>query len=47
MAGYRLERSEAIYNEAQKVIAGGVNSGVRGPAAGWMPAPPVVDHGAG
>jgi glutamate-1-semialdehyde 2,1-aminomutase len=47
MTEYQLARSHAIYNEAQKVLAGGVNSGVRGPAAGWIPGPPVVDHGAG
>jgi glutamate-1-semialdehyde 2,1-aminomutase len=47
MSEYRLARSASLYAEAQKVIAGGVNSGVRGPAAGWAPAPPVVDHGSG
>jgi glutamate-1-semialdehyde 2,1-aminomutase len=47
MPEYRLARSASLYAEAQEVIAGGVNSGVRGPAAGWAPAPPVVDHGSG
>jgi glutamate-1-semialdehyde 2,1-aminomutase len=47
MSPYQLARSESLYAEAQKVIAGGVNSGVRGPAAGWVPGPPVVDHGSG
>ncbi len=47
MSEYRLARSASVYAEAQKVIAGGVNSGVRGPSAGWSPAPPVVDHGSG
>ena len=42
-----FERSEELYAKAQKVIAGGVNSGVRGPSAGWIPCPPVVARGAG
>ena len=40
-------RSEELYLAAQAVIAGGVNSGARGPQAGWVPGPPVVDHGRG
>jgi glutamate-1-semialdehyde 2,1-aminomutase len=40
-------RSEAAYLAAQEVIAGGVNSGARGPGAGWVPGPPVVARGEG
>ncbi len=47
MAIYQTTKSEAIYAAAQEVIAGGVNSGARGPQAGWVPGPPVVDHGRG
>ena len=32
---------------AEQVIAGGVNSGARGPDAGWLPSPPVVARGKG
>ncbi len=44
---YTTTRSEELYEAAQRVIPGGVNSGARGPQAGWVPAPPVVDHGRG
>jgi len=47
MPELRTDRSQSLYAAAQEVIAGGVNSGVRGPSAGWVPGPPVVDHGAG
>ncbi len=47
MSGYSTTRSQALYLAAQDVIAGGVNSGARGPGAGWVPGPPVVDHGEG
>jgi glutamate-1-semialdehyde 2,1-aminomutase len=40
-------RSEAAYLAAQEVIPGGVNSGARGPRAGWVPGPPVVARGEG
>jgi glutamate-1-semialdehyde 2,1-aminomutase len=43
----RTTRSEELYAAAQEVIAGGVNSGARGPQAGWVPGPPVVEHGQG
>jgi glutamate-1-semialdehyde 2,1-aminomutase len=44
---HRTSTSEAIYAAAQEVIAGGVNSGARGPQAGWIPGPPVVARGEG
>ena len=44
---YSTTRSEAAYLAAQEVIAGGVNSGARGPGAGWVPGPPVAARGAG
>lgn len=47
MAVYQTTRSEELYAAAQEVIAGGVNSGARGPEAGWVPGPPVVARGSG
>jgi glutamate-1-semialdehyde 2,1-aminomutase len=47
MAVYQTTRSEELYLAAQEVIAGGVNSGARGPQAGWVPGPPVVARGEG
>jgi len=47
MAAYSTTKSQELYLAAQDVIAGGVNSGARGPGAGWVPGPPVVDHGRG
>ena len=47
MATYRTTRSEELYLAAQDVIAGGVNSGARGPQAGWVPGPPVAARGEG
>jgi glutamate-1-semialdehyde 2,1-aminomutase len=44
---YITTRSEAAYLTAQEVIPGGVNSGARGPQAGWVPGPPVVARGRG
>jgi glutamate-1-semialdehyde 2,1-aminomutase len=44
---YSLDRSNTAYEAAQRVIAGGVNSGARGPQAGWVPGPPVVARGEG
>jgi glutamate-1-semialdehyde 2,1-aminomutase len=45
--GYGTEKSERAYRDAERVIAGGVNSGARGPDAGWLPSPPVVARGEG
>lgn len=45
--GYDTTRSQAAYKAAEHVIAGGVNSGARGPDAGWAPSPPVVARGEG
>ena len=47
MTIYTTTRSEALYAAAQEVIPGGVNSGARGPEAGWLPSPPVLERGAG
>jgi glutamate-1-semialdehyde 2,1-aminomutase len=44
---YTTDRSEQLYRAAQAVIPGGVNSGARGPKAGWLPSPPVVARGRG
>ncbi len=44
---YDTSRSQAAYEAAQMVIPGGVNSGARGPQAGWVPGPPVVARGSG
>jgi glutamate-1-semialdehyde 2,1-aminomutase len=46
-ATYTTTRSERAYRAAQEVIPGGVNSGARGPQAGWVPGPPVVARGRG
>ena len=35
--GYDVSKSEIAYKAAEQVIAGGVNSGARGPDAGWIP----------
>ena len=45
--GYDTSRSELAYGLAEQVIAGGVNSGARGPDAGWLPSPPVIARGEG
>ena len=45
--GYETVKSERAYQHAERVIAGGVNSGARGPDAGWLPSPPVVARGEG
>ena len=47
MNNQTMARSKEIYTAAQAVIAGGVNSGARGPQAGWVLGPPVIDHGRG
>jgi glutamate-1-semialdehyde 2,1-aminomutase len=44
---YDTSRSEIAYKLAEQVIAGGVNSGARGPDAGWVPSPPVIARGEG
>ncbi len=45
--GYDTSKSEIAYKLAEQVIAGGVNSGARGPDAGWLPSPPVIARGEG
>src|SRR5438105_7061933 len=45
--GYDRSGSEIAYQRAEQVIAGGVNSGARGPDAGWVPSPPVIARGEG
>jgi glutamate-1-semialdehyde 2,1-aminomutase len=47
MAIYQTTRSQVLYDAAQEVIPGGVNSGARGPQAGWVPGPPVIARGEG
>jgi glutamate-1-semialdehyde 2,1-aminomutase len=44
---YETTKSQIAYGAAEQVIAGGVNSGARGPDAGWVPSPPVIARGAG
>ena len=44
---YETTKSVQAYEAAERVIAGGVNSGARGPDAGWIPSPPVVKRGEG
>lgn len=40
-------RSAELFARAQASVAGGVTSIVRGPAAGWLPYPPVIQRGEG
>lgn len=47
MKAEQTTKSVAAYEAAMQVIAGGVNSGARGPDAGWLPSPPVVARGHG
>jgi glutamate-1-semialdehyde 2,1-aminomutase len=47
MSPYETTKSAAAYVAAERVIAGGVNSGARGPDAGWVPSPPLVASGKG
>ena len=47
MTAYTTTHSQELYEAAQRVIPGGVNSGARGPEAGWVPGPPVVARGRG
>lgn len=47
MTAYTTSHSQELYEAAQEVIPGGVNSGARGPEAGWVPGPPVIARGRG
>src|SRR2546429_8260196 len=40
-------RSEALFEEAARHLAGGVGSGTRSPRSGWLPLPIFVEHGRG
>ncbi|RIK34125.1 MAG: aspartate aminotransferase family protein, partial [Chloroflexi bacterium] len=40
-------RSYELFQRAQKVVAGGVTSIVRGTSAGWLPYPPMIQRGDG
>lgn len=44
---YSTERSQALFAEAQQYLAGGVGSGTRSPASGWLPCPIYVERGEG
>jgi glutamate-1-semialdehyde 2,1-aminomutase len=44
---YRTDRSQALFKKAQEVLAGGVGSGTRSPASGWLPCPPFIQRGEG
>ncbi|MEN6298352.1 MAG: aminotransferase class III-fold pyridoxal phosphate-dependent enzyme, partial [Anaerolineaceae bacterium] len=44
---YKTDRSQSLFQEAQKVLAGGVGSGTRAPTSGWIPSPIYVDRGEG
>jgi glutamate-1-semialdehyde 2,1-aminomutase len=44
---YRTDRSQKLYQQAQKVLAGGVGSGTRSPSSGWVPSPIYIDRGEG
>ena len=40
-------RSETLFEQAGKNLAGGVGSGTRSPRSGWLPAPVFVRSGNG
>jgi glutamate-1-semialdehyde 2,1-aminomutase len=44
---YSTRKSQELFQLAQKHLAGGVGSGTRAPASGWVPCPVYVDHGEG
>lgn len=44
---YKTVRSQTLFQEAQRYLAGGVGSGTRAPSSGWVPSPVYVDHGEG
>ena len=44
---YRTDKSRQLFERAQKHFAGGVGSGTRSPASGWLPNPVYVDNGLG
>ena len=44
---YRTDKSKQLFERAQKHFAGGVGSGTRSPASGWLPNPVYVDNGLG
>ncbi len=44
---YTTNRSQSLFQEAQKYLAGGVGSGTRAPSSGWIPSPVYVERGEG
>ncbi len=44
---YSTERSQTLFAEAQEFLAGGVGSGTRSPASGWVPCPVYIERGEG
>jgi len=44
---YKTDRSQSLFQEAQKFLAGGIGSGTRAPSSGWIPSPIYVDRGEG
>jgi glutamate-1-semialdehyde 2,1-aminomutase len=44
---YQTHRSQELFEQAQQSFAGGVGSGTRSPASGWLPSPIYVDRGEG
>jgi glutamate-1-semialdehyde 2,1-aminomutase len=47
MTSYRTDQSQKLYQQAQNCFAGGVGSGTRSTAAGWIPSPIYVQQGEG
>ncbi|MDD2694358.1 MAG: glutamate-1-semialdehyde 2,1-aminomutase [Anaerolineales bacterium] len=44
---YQTIKSQKLFAQAQARFAGGVGSGTRSPASGWVPSPVYVDRGEG
>lgn len=45
--GRSTARSQALFADAQRHLAGGVGSGTRSPRSGWRPSPIFVERGSG
>lgn len=44
---YSTTKSQELFQQARKHLAGGVGSGTRAPSSGWVPSPVYVEHGEG
>jgi glutamate-1-semialdehyde 2,1-aminomutase len=44
---YTTNKSQELFQQSQKFLAGGVGSGTRSPSSGWVPCPVYVERGEG